>query len=121
MGDQLERLRAIVSRVTYKPRWRLGVWDQSPPYHQHAVLYVTYFAPNALCPENEVPLMLLEAFSLERLETLPDEYILREIYRLVRRAELHELDEWLKVDGKCVTDPHPEIKFRGLSPHSGAV
>lgn len=27
---------------------------------------------------------------------------------LIRRAEMHEMDEWLKLDGVCVKDPHPE-------------
>jgi hypothetical protein len=24
--------------------------------------------------------------------------------------EIHEVDEWLKHDGKCITDPHPKGK-----------
>jgi hypothetical protein len=31
---------------------------------------------------------------------------------LIRRAELHEMDEWLKLDGKCVNDPHPELRVK---------
>ena len=34
----------------------------------------------------------------------------RRVYRAVKALELHELDEWLKVEGKHVNDPHPELR-----------
>jgi hypothetical protein len=30
-----------------------------------------------------------------------------------RAAALHEVDEWLKLDGKHVTNPHPELTWAG--------
>ena len=32
--------------------------------------------------------------------------------QLVYRAVCHEVDEWLRMDGDLVTDPHPELKAK---------
>lgn len=26
---------------------------------------------------------------------------------MIRSAEMHEMNEWFKLDGKCVTEPYP--------------
>jgi hypothetical protein len=41
----------------------------------------------------------------------PDEVGLSRTLRdLIRSAELHESDEWLRLDGIRIVDPHPELK-----------
>ena len=36
--------------------------------------------------------------------------ILGFIYCMLREMELHEIDEWFKLDGYHVKDPHPEFR-----------
>lgn len=44
---------------------------------------------------------------------IPTPYVRRRIKAEIMRLLEHEVDEWLKVDGVQVTDPHPEINHHG--------
>jgi hypothetical protein len=47
---------------------------------------------------------------------------LKEFMRyLFRKLENHEVDEWFKYDGECVTDPHPEFKYGDLGDDSSTT
>lgn len=38
-----------------------------------------------------------------------------EIHQHIKAFELHEMDEWFKIDGEHFNDPHPELKIMGES------
>ena len=42
------------------------------------------------------------------------------VWECIRRAEMHEMAEWFRVDGQLTRDPHTtttnEFKFRDLRP-----
>jgi hypothetical protein len=44
-----------------------------------------------------------------------EEDLMHDVRMWLRELELHEVDEWLKVDGKMVFDPHPVAYKPGRS------
>jgi len=61
-------------------------------------------------PSNDVETILRETVSYELYRALPATAIRDFVRRLVLRALEHEVDEWLRIDGERVKDPHPELR-----------
>ena len=47
---------------------------------------------------------------IEDLKDMQHEEFAQFIKACIEKMERHEIDEWLKVDGRWVTDPHPELR-----------
>jgi hypothetical protein len=117
--DGLRAFQDLVGRITYKPGYRLRVLDDlSGRQGMGCVLSIQFRQPNTYRPAEvielaqnfHVPAWLLERWG-ELAEARPDEARMR-MMRYVRKAlgwhELHERDEWIRVDGTMVFDPHAE-------------
>lgn len=114
----LARLRMIVGQVTYKPGWefRLDILYESS-LHVSVVLRVTHREKD-VGSDKEVFLSLAIGFMFEEVQGIDDkEFVERYVYRLIRDAELHELDEWLKFRGEHLHEPHPEEEHKWTGQH----
>jgi hypothetical protein len=106
---------ALLARITYRPGWQLRVFEDysSGAMALHVIAQVedTYHPGRVgrILHGHLIPAYLrlqdpLDA-QLSRPENLEAERI-RWIREALGRVELHERDEWLKVDGVRLFDPH---------------
>jgi hypothetical protein len=119
--NQLERVKDILSRITYKQGWKLSAdwepsyYDKGPAYTltdwRRIIVFVRYKDKDVLDPTKEITVSSYRGFSQIDLERMKDEDIVQYfIHRAIWEAEEHEYHEWFKLDGVCVFDPHPELK-----------
>jgi hypothetical protein len=115
----LRAFQDLVAKITYKPGYRLLVLDQLAVPHGVAlgcIFAIDFHQPNTYRPTEDihlsqrfhVPTWLLERWG-ELAEGDP-ERARRQMLRWVRKAlgwhELHERDEWIRVEGAMPFDPH---------------
>jgi hypothetical protein len=113
--EQAERMKAVIGRLTYKPTWRFTVeqgekraWEA--PSWRDGLTFTVWLTHE----ERDVVTGRMECFTwrhvfdVEAVARMPEEHLVEELRRLVIRGELHDVDEWLKLDGVCVVEPHPE-------------
>lgn len=99
---------ALLSSLTYKPRWVVS----------------SYAVPNAVVlragtkePDVcelvrtgrvvEIDVVLTDTIAHDRLETMSRDDVLAWAFDVFRRRELHEVEEWLRLNGQPVFAPHP--------------
>jgi hypothetical protein len=111
-----DEVRAVLDRVTYRPGWTIQVrvplaLDAVSQIHEAVrggpLLMVDVRGPvrDSNDPEREV--LIGQSFPLPpRLRG--EEDLLRWLRHALGRVELHERDEWLRVDGATPFDPHAE-------------
>lgn len=119
-AELLQETRRLLARVTYKPGWALTATapDEvilSKPWRPWEVTvgldYRVMSLEDPFCSVLLTTAMVLTESHLAQM--LRDEQLVYWVVQnLIRRAELHEMDEWLKLDGKCVTNPHPELRVK---------
>jgi hypothetical protein len=101
---------ALIQRVTYKPGWKLRTTVE-PAVRGWGFpvvrVQLTYRAPASDGSGASVEFHGEASLSVDD-RTEPDR-VLAWLTAFIQRSELHEMDEWLKVDGKHVRDPHPEM------------
>lgn len=110
MSEKTNRLAYLLDTITYKPGWKFQALDREygSSMWQETVLAILWDAPDAVTGRNGkfaryqiVPDYLLTDGGQEHL-------LLRYIEHEVIAAEIHEVHEFLRVNGIPVTDPHPE-------------
>jgi hypothetical protein len=112
----LHQVRDVVGRLTYKPGWRFEVdpgMRFGSVYNGEMVvaeLRVSQRSKDAtLRTPGDSWTMMVEP--LREFQCQDERTLLEAVYRLVKRLELHELDEWFKVDGLTLHNPHPEVEW----------
>jgi hypothetical protein len=98
-------VESFVARITYKPQSTLTVWKNSS-CDGISLLFTKYVVDVA---DNSRVIPLVNSYSSTYLPRDQEELI-HMINTVVRTLELHEINEWLKLDGRCVVEPHPELK-----------
>lgn len=102
MGTLTDReLGDLLSRVTYLPGWTFKFHRDQ---HEGVVLTIEAMVPDAYHPEKDV---MLRIHTYVPPVTTPNGFYEWLLWRLERIAS-HETREWLRVDGKPVSDPHAE-------------
>lgn len=102
------RWQDVTHRVTYKPGWTVELQRPLPEYERHNLhLMVTASWPNS-CGDTPptIKTACARTVPLQLWESMDDTAQLRWIYMAVEDLERHEQDEWFKVDGVCVHNPH---------------
>lgn len=118
----LHVLRLELQRVTYKPGWRFSI--EQAPNGFDLVLRAGAFMQNADQRIGEEPSSLYVSldrhfpgdFFDQKTDPISLDLFHEFVYRLVVELEMHEVKEFLKIDGKHFIDPHPEQRpptFRG--------
>lgn len=108
MGERRDRLltfwemERLLERITYKPGVRLSIWRSV--HDERLTLGIIAAVPSVDDPSRTIEIQ--STVSLPAWQ-LGEAGILRKVRRLVKELENHEVDEWLRVDGVPVRDPHP--------------
>lgn len=113
--------KAIVEKLTYKPGWRIVARDDHTRILERgdklrlvpAVLYVdmTLKAPSSIGACGDLAKVKMSfGFATDALFDFDRDYFLRELRTLLHKMECHETDEWLRLDGVLVTEPHPDLE-----------
>jgi hypothetical protein len=114
-SPSLALVARIVELISYKPGWQFKVSPISN-YDQVEVRIVHMTRDAAGHLEGDIPIVCKHVFNNEAISvahaagklTLMVTMSLRDT---IRMFELHELDEWLKIDGEYVKDPHAESRI----------
>jgi hypothetical protein len=98
----------IVGRIAYKKQWRAIVTRKSE--RRETIVELRHAEPNA--DEWDRPeLTVAEVTMLVQLADVlvlkdGEHYVKHRIIGAIIASEMHELDEWLRFDGKRVKEPH---------------
>lgn len=114
----LDELKHLISKVTYKPKCRLTLepmlaymlQDNSVATGGMQMLVAHVWVEDV---ERSGRFNYITQTSVFHLNELPEwtvELFLYKVHNLFLSAEEHEVKEWLKLDGKYIEDPHPEVK-----------
>ena len=107
-ADALEIVKAIVSRIDYKPDFKIDVYGT---YDVSIRVIFKRPVPDSNNPSQVAPQIFSRDYTPELVLSMKDpyEYILRDLIHSIQQMEMHEMDEWLRVDGVRVREPHPEL------------
>lgn len=117
--DQLQRVKRLLDKVTYKPGWTLNAGaipaGEDDPLdtgdYGDIVLNVTMVADDAIWDRKKVTVYFQKIIDMGALRRMDDRKVLDYfIFGAIKELEEHECNEWFKFDGICVRDPHPEQK-----------
>lgn len=112
----LEEMQLRLDRFTYKPRHRFTL--ELPHSVLGVVLVLSSLQPHVDDPNKEIVIQFRRTLYAEDLDpnlvgAMSDaakRYFDVAVEGLIHDFEAHEMAEWLKFDGKCVREPHPELK-----------
>lgn len=100
--------RAVLKRITYKPGWEITLRG-----NRLKVAVPTFDAIGRRRKVMAGTVRYVSDVTLDRIaeghEAITARFI-EYVLAVIRLREFHEMDEWLKVDGRCVVDPHPELR-----------
>lgn len=105
----------FLAKISYKPGWTF--WSTISLYHETISIYVSWKTKDVSCPSSEIELTAAYTINMTQMETMRVmngeqsfvAYMTWFITERIRWVEMHEMDEWLKVDGIRLRDPHPEL------------
>ncbi len=95
------QLHSIFSRITYKPGWELTLTED-----ENSSLCITAWLEDAY---NSGDRILVDIHS-QLPPFFTESEVLRWLRWRLREIEAHEVDEFLRFDGKAVFDPHRDVK-----------
>ena len=104
--------RAILTRITYKHGRRFSMKEHG----MHWLLFMHADLDDAVKPNERISLHFSKLINAYDLPLWKEYDLLQHVKRLCAYAEDHEIKEWLKLDGKCIDEPHPELRQQPLSP-----
>lgn len=99
----LNRVQEVVDKISYKPGYEF-ICKRSE-YHDDVI--VTLVSVPVLDSTGTGEMRPIRG-NLMVATYHDEEYIKRSIFSMIRAMELHEMNEWLKFEGKYIENPHPE-------------
>ena len=116
-----ERLEAFLRVFTYKPGWELRAersWTEGLPYggrEEEIFLWIQFETPDVNHPERTIPVgkrcRLPYSLAFESGILGPDVMLAEWVVHMIKDIEIHEADEWARLDGVPIHDPHPKPKL----------
>jgi len=106
------KLRSVIENISYKPNFSFAIYphlnpDSGFPEYSDLCLLITMRVPDVSCPRCAIDVKSPVAVSARMVDELEPDGIVEHIIRpAIRAMELHEMDEWLKFEGRHVHDPH---------------
>lgn len=104
----IDAVREVLRHTTYKPNTRLEVWQDCSPDGLTVVLHMNNVpdpyqgnTAGTFVHFRRIPMMMLEHFT-------PDDFTRWLFQVLIMGAEQHEAQEFFKIDGEMLTDPHAD-------------
>lgn len=105
-GQGIESLRSLVENIDLGPALDLRVvveddWDLG-------AIYVGSWVRDRAGGPHEVRVVTTVVFSVEHMLRVQDprRWFIERVRRTAHEFAMHEIDEWFKVDGERVYDPH---------------
>ena len=99
-------LQLTIDKMSYKGTSRIqAIIDRNTDY----VIISVHMPVYDVMTGNLSPQICSKRITCEELRQIHPDIVNQIVYGLWRKLELHEVDEWFKVDGKNYIDPHPEI------------
>lgn len=105
-----EQLERYLTRIKYKPCTKIAVQAEfsiTKPDAPAFALRVYAMRPDEGNPIETIQVEVRDYFDERVLADMSESEALQRVRLLIEQLERHEIDEFLKVDGKQVTDPHP--------------
>lgn len=106
---KIEDAIKLVERMTFRPGWSLAASYE--PRADVLILNVGQMEPDTEQRDPEVPvvpIMYTATAPRERVEAADEATVLRWVLDVLSARLLHEVEEWLRLDGQPVVEPHPE-------------
>jgi hypothetical protein len=116
-GGVNPKLQALIDRISYKPGTRITVWLQpeidgrTPLGNSRTYLSVEMTLPDSRA--HPVKTACWPTIEIVTSEPVPIDFLewdeksqLQFIFMVIQQLENHERDEWFKIDGELVNDPH---------------
>lgn len=119
MSDNIKLAKELLSKITYKPGWKIEFVDEYElkrtgrwhPWGSTCLLRITAVWPDVTDPNGRPkPFSIEFQMTLLLYDELNERHFIEWIANRIRHVEEHEFQEWFKVDGSNVFDPHPEQK-----------
>lgn len=95
-------LQEVLDSITYKPGYFFKI--QSQPL---GIILEAKF-PDSDNPFKKVSVSSYEGFPYNSLRGIDRDYIIDAAFRIAKRFENHEVEEWFKVNQKHHINPHPD-------------
>jgi hypothetical protein len=115
---QMETLESALKEVEYKPGWKFELFSGLDDVVMHGPslnVYVSFECANAYGQYSLGPVGNCIAYNPHDFfkdvgdsEELDEVRFALMIKNQIKRLELHELDEWLKIKGVRLVEPHPK-------------
>lgn len=109
--EVLQKVESILSRVTYKPGTKIIAVQCRSGCHIN--LFADFKRPDVSDPTKDIEIRGGGDIRVDKLKSVGanekafQDIVMDEVRSLLHRGEEHEADEWLKLDGKSIFDPHP--------------
>lgn len=97
----------IVQSISYKPNFKIFIFKHF--LHDSWILAITMYVPDANNPECTIP---IRQHSSIHPKDMTKAVLTSYVQVSIRTMETHEHDEWFKVDGIALKNPHAEDRKR---------
>lgn len=104
--EAYRRAGELLAEFEYKPGWTFDLSREVLP--NRIFLRATFHAPDSRNPSRKVPVM--GTFYTSPDQAAMPEYFWRWLYYCIGTMEDHEMNEWFRVRGELIYDPHKEAK-----------
>lgn len=101
---EVKELEKICSEITYKPGSNIDCFLL--PWGDEIEIRITIPTLGSAVDPTKQPSPIVSIIYIGR--RLDKNQVIHSIYQQIRMMEMHELDEWLKIEGKLFKNPHPE-------------
>lgn len=95
----IDYIKQVVNRISYKPNVRFIISRTSDGYY----IRMSTIRQDIRNPVEETELMISQL-----IEAMDEKGVVAAVNKIVRRFEEHEINEWLKIDGLRLINPHLE-------------
>jgi hypothetical protein len=109
------RFSELLQRISYKQNVTLSAWiDRSdiPMGLEKVYLVIEMKVPDSRGSGREKPIGGKYPVPYGLMIEHNEEQMVRWIKMMIRSAEFHEIDEWLRLDGELIDDPHKKEHAR---------
>jgi hypothetical protein len=98
----LQKAQELVAKFTYKPNFKIELQQDilRDMWQLHIHMIVSDVHTGKVTKVNSTRLLHCK---------VDKDYLKDSIISAVHELEIHEINEWLKFNGKHVTNPHPEL------------
>ena len=122
MGEAMkhEQVNQVLGQITYKPGWTLEweIYENMHPFGQLQIRWHMYV------PDRDNPTKMVfftSAWVIPHWDTLDKEGLVREVWRLTQRVELHEAGEFFMYGAERPFDPHKPVLHGSRQPFEGST